>query len=203
VRKPDKAKIKAIWQTARRDQVPDRWWESAAAVKRYSLKPSVHHEYLSLEPATLSAKLDELKAQGFSAIEIITPWGAGTSFGGLDTKDHYRLEPAIGDMDDFRRLVRTVHEKGMAIMVFGNFGYCAIDAPFFHKACDAVREGNETEEVSWFLWSDRRDAPPPVPGDKFSWFAPSTCQGLSLVRFMIQASMNIGIQRACREALLD
>lgn len=175
--KPDKAEIKAIWQAAGRGQVPDRWWESAAAVKRYSLKPNVHHEYLSLDQAVLSAKLDELKAQGFSAIEIITPWDAGTSFGGLDTKDHYRLEPETGDIDDFRRLVRAVHQKGMAIIVFGNFGYCAIDAPFFLKACDALREGSDSQEIDWFLWSDRKDAPPPVSGDKFFMIRPTHLPG--------------------------
>ena len=176
-RRPNKAKIQAIWQATGRDQVPERWWESAAAIKRFSLKQDVHHEYLSLEPAKLAAKMDELKAQGFSAIEIITPWDAGTSFGGLDTKDHYRLEPEVGTVEDFRRLVRTVHDKGMAIVIFGNFGYCAIDAPFFLKACDALREGRDIKEISWFLWSDRKDAPAPDQGDNIFMVRPTHLPG--------------------------
>ncbi|MBN1248012.1 MAG: hypothetical protein JXC32_10170, partial [Anaerolineae bacterium] len=160
-----------------REKVPDRWWESAAAIKRFSLKPGLHHDSLSLEPNALSAKLDELSAQGFSALEIVTPWDAGISFGGLDTRDHYHLEPGIGTVDDFRRLVRAVHSRGMAIVIFGNMGYCAADAPFFLKACDAIREGRDAEEGRWFLWSDTPDAPPPVEGDKVFLVRPTHLPG--------------------------
>ena len=175
--KPDKAKLHSIWKVTGRDQVPDRWWESASAIKRFSLKSNVHHEYLTLEPEKLTAKLDEMKAQGFSAIEIMTPWDAGTSFGGLDTKDHYHLEPEVGTLDDFRRLVRTVHSRGMAIVVFGNFGYSAIDAPFFLKACDALRAGKDAEEINWFLWSDQQDAPPPDQGNNYFMVRPTHLPG--------------------------
>jgi hypothetical protein len=163
---PDNAKIQAIWKNAGRDQVPNRWWESAAATKRILLKPDVDRETLSLEPSKLNTQLEQFKADGYTALEIFAPWDGGRSFHGLDTKDHYQLDPEVGSMDDFRRLVRTVHDKGMAIIIFCNLGYSAIDAPFFLEACDAVREGKDIDKVDWFWWSDSEDNPPPFNGDK-------------------------------------
>jgi hypothetical protein len=165
-RETDSTRVQAIWETANRDQVPHHWWESAGAIKRILLKPDFEREYLSLEPKRLNSQLDGIQAQGYSGIEIFAPWDGGYSYHGLDTRDHYQLDPYVGTMDDFRRLIRTVHRRGMSIIIFCNLGYCAVEAPFFLEACDAIREGRDIEQVKWFWWSDIKEAPPPVLGNK-------------------------------------
>ena len=50
----------------------------------------------------MEAALDDLRAQGITAVEVFAPAEGGRSFGGLDTIDRYRLEPAAGTMDDFQ-----------------------------------------------------------------------------------------------------
>ncbi|MBA7654032.1 hypothetical protein ES703_61905 [subsurface metagenome] len=157
--------------------VPERWWESASAIKRVTLKSGTHFYQLFLDPAKLSAQLDEILAQGFTGIEIFAPADGGKSYGGLDTKNRYRIEPELGTMDDFRRLVRLAHSKALAVITFDNLGYCAVDAGEFLKACDDKRQGIDSKEVKRFCWSDSADAPPPATGDKFFMIRPTHLPG--------------------------
>ena len=147
-----------------RHLLPPSWWERTSAIVRVSLRQRGNRPAFPLDPVKASAQLDELRALGVSAVEIFAPAYGGGSYGGLDTRDRYRIDPAAGTMDDFRRLVRLAHSKGMAIITFDNLGYISVDAPDWLKACDDVREGRDTKETRWFLWSDSADAPAP-PGD--------------------------------------
>jgi sucrose-6-phosphate hydrolase SacC (GH32 family) len=147
---------------AGREGVRDRWWETTAAIVRVHPRgktPFPIKDVSRLEPA-----LDDLLAQGITAVEVFAPAEGGRSFGGLDTIDRYRLEPAAGTMDDFRNLVRRAHARGMAIISFDNLGYSSVEAIDFLKAADDVREGRASREASFFIWSDSADAPPPSEG---------------------------------------
>jgi Alpha amylase, catalytic domain/Maltogenic Amylase, C-terminal domain len=120
---------------------------------------------LSLDPTTLSAQLDQLVALGIQVIKVFAPADGRYAYAGLDTVGHYRIDPELGTMDDFRRLVRIAHGKGLAVILFPNLGYFSIAAPDWLEACDDKRAGRDTPKVRWFMWSDRPDAPPPGPGD--------------------------------------
>lgn len=162
-----------------RHQVPRRWWESAPGIMRVHLKAHGDRPALSPDPAKTSAQLDEIREAGFTAIEIFAPAEGGNSFGGLDTINRYRIDPALGSMDDFRRLVRSAHSKGMAVITFDNLGYCSVEALDFLKACDDVKAGRESKETRFFLWSDNADAQPPgnAPGDTFFMVRPTHLPG--------------------------
>lgn len=156
-----------------------RWWVSAAAIKRVTLKPGTHFPQLPLDPVKASAALDELLAEGVTAVEIFAPADGGRSFGGLDHKDLFRIDPELGTMDDFRRLVTLIHKKGMPVVGFVNLGYSSVDAPEFLKACDDMKAGRKTRETSLFMWADRADAPPPIsaPGDTVFMVRPTHLPG--------------------------
>ena len=57
------------------------WWETASALSRPYLK--AHGKTL----ADLIDRLDELKSQGFDAIEVFAPCAGGVCYNGLDTID--------------------------------------------------------------------------------------------------------------------
>lgn len=145
---------------AGRELVPPRWWEKASAIVWVSLKQRGNRPGFPLDPVKASAELDALQAKGISAIEIFAPAYGGNAYEGLDPIDHYR--PAAGTMEDFRRLVRLIHGKGMAVITFDNLGYTSLKAPEWDKACDDVRAGRQSREARWFRWSDRSDAPAPA-----------------------------------------
>lgn len=148
---------------AGRDRLPARWWEKASASRYFVVSPSQKdRELLPIQDvARTTAKLEQVRAQGFSAIHIVSPADGGVSFGGLDTTNHYAIRADAGNMDDFRRVVQIAHSKGLAVTISYNLGYVSTDAPAWLKACDDVRAGRSSPEAHWFVWSDRGDAPPP------------------------------------------
>jgi glycosidase len=152
---------------ALRSKIEQRWWERISAIARVTLKKGTHFGTLPLDPPAMERKLDELVRQGFGAIEIFATPEGGRSYGGLDAKNRYRIDPEAGDMNDFRRLVREAHRRGLAVIAFDNLGYSAIDAPHFLKACDDVRNGVESKEAKWFVWTRDANAKPPMEPDGF------------------------------------
>jgi hypothetical protein len=159
--------VQAIWDLAGRDQVPDRWYEKAAAIKVVTLKKNMRYGYeISLNPDELSVQLDQIKAEGFQAIEIFAASHGVKAYNGLDVMNHYNIDPDLGNMDDFSRVVRMAHDKGIAVVVFVNIGYFSKDAPDWIEACKDKKAGRKTDKVKWFLWADNENAPiPPTQED--------------------------------------
>ena len=153
-----------------RSRLPARWWEKASACRYFVVSPSQKdRELLSIRDVErMTAKLEQVRAQGFSAIHVVSPADGGVSFGGLDTRNHYAIRADAGDMDDFRRLVKLAHSKGLAVTISYNLGYTSAEAPAWLKACDDVREGRSSPEAHWFVWSDTGDAPPPPTNSYFN-----------------------------------
>jgi hypothetical protein len=149
-----------------------RWWESAAATIPIFLRdrPGKDTVFPLVPAAAASKRLDEMRAAGITAIEVYAPAEGGHSFLGLDTINRYRLDPRVGTMDDFRRLVRLSHAKGMKIINIDNLGYSSAEAVDFLKACDDVKAGKNSREARFYLWSDSADAPPPGPAGKDMYF---------------------------------
>ena len=176
---PRPKKVALDQYESRREIVPDRWWEKASAICNVSLKsrppdaqgrPAVPTSFDPKDEAAAAAFFDALQAKGCDALSFGDPAEtAGRVYPGLATKDHYKVAPEIGSLDNFRRLVRLAHSKGLPVMISYNLGYCSVEAPHWLKACDDVRAGRNSKESKWFLWSDSPDAPPPVV-DKDTFF---------------------------------
>jgi hypothetical protein len=152
-----------------RHLIPDRWWETVSGLKIVTLKKgrTYAHE-ISIDPVKASQQLDEIKAQGFQAIEIFAPAEGLFAYSGLDTTNFYRIDPEIGTMDDFRRFVRIAHSKGIAVIVFINIGYFSVEAPDWIQACTV----KASEKAKWFWWADKADAPVPPEHPYFNWPRP-------------------------------
>jgi hypothetical protein len=152
-----------------RELVPECWYEKAAGLKIATLKKGRSWGHLlSIDPIEASAQLDEIKAQGFQAVEIFAPAHGLYAYSGLDTIDHYQIDPELGTMDDFRQLVRIAHSKALAVIVFINIGYFSIEAPDWIEACKDKKVGRENGKADWFLWSNQADtAHPPTQEDSY------------------------------------
>ena len=145
-----------------RHLIPDNWWQQASAMAHIFVKPWKDYPGFPFDSAGADIALEKLKKQGFSAVEFIQPpKTAGYVYPSLATYDNYKIPEELGTIEDFRRIVRIAHRKGMAVSVFFNLGYCSLQAPFFLKACDDVKKGVDSKEVRWFLWSDSVNASPP------------------------------------------
>ena len=140
------------------------------------LKPTTKYwrfEHLAIEHDAAREQLSELRAKGVTAIEVFAPEEGGNSYDGLDAKNRFRLDPNVGTMDDFRRLVELAHSLGMHVITFQNLGYSSTMADQFRKAEDDERAGTNSRETKFFFWSEQADAPAPAKGDSYFLIRPA------------------------------
>ena len=65
---------------------------------------------------------------------------------GYDTTDHYRIDPRLGDDDDFDRLIDEAHRRGLRVLLDGVFNHVGTDFPRYR---DAVA-GRDPDAAAWF-----------------------------------------------------
>jgi hypothetical protein len=146
------------------------WYEKAAAIHRVTLKPTTEYwrfENLAMDPARAAEQMRAWKEQGIDVIEIFAPEEGGNSYDGLDAKDRFKLDPGLGSVKDFQRLVGQAHSIGLSVVTFQNLGYAALDSRQFEKAEEDMREGRRSRETQFFYWSDTADQKPPATGDSY------------------------------------
>lgn len=150
-----------------KDSTNQEWYTTIPALARVTLKKHTYVKEISIDSVKLEGELNILYQQGYRAIEIFATPDGGNSYGGLDAQNRYQIDPEVGTMEDFKRIVRQAHRKGLAVIAFDNLGYSAIDAPHFLKACDDMRNGVQSKETKWFWWSKTNDAAPPQQPDQY------------------------------------
>ena len=72
---------------------------------------------------------------------------------GYDTVDHFRIDPRLGDEDDFARLTRSAHQRGLRILLDGVFNHVGRGFPAFAAV---LEQGPAAPAASWFRlsWPD-------------------------------------------------
>ncbi|MEP6495693.1 MAG: alpha-amylase family glycosyl hydrolase [bacterium] len=65
---------------------------------------------------------------------LLMPVAASPSYHGYDVSDYYRVEPAYGTNEDFKRLVVEAHRRGIAILVDMVLNHSSSKHPYFQAA---------------------------------------------------------------------
>jgi cyclomaltodextrinase len=90
----------------------------------------------------------ELGANGLA----LGPVFASSSHG-YDTVDHRRIDPRLGDDDDFDALVAAAHDRGLRVLLDGVFNHVGRDHPAFRAV---LEQGPQAPTADWFRlrWPD-------------------------------------------------
>jgi 4-alpha-glucanotransferase len=102
-------------------------------------------------------ELPRLAAEGYSVI-YLNPIFEAASNHRYDTGDYLRIDPLLGDAEDFEMLCDDARELGMHVMLDGVFNHCGSDSRYFNQlgnypapgAWRAAREGAASEYAGWF-----------------------------------------------------
>jgi glycosidase len=81
----------------------------------------------------LIQKLEYINSLGASCIWLM-PVAASPSYHGYDVSDYYRVEPAYGTNDDFKRLVAEAHRRGIRVLVDMVLNHASSEHPSFQAA---------------------------------------------------------------------
>lgn len=89
----------------------------------------------------------------------LMPVSASPSYHGYDVTDYYRVNPAYGTNDDFKRLVAEAHRRGIRVLVDMVLNHSSSEHPAFKQA--AVYPDSPYRD--WYLFLPRH------PGVKNPW----------------------------------
>lgn len=102
----------------------------------------VHHRF-----EHLVAWFDYVIEVGCNGI-LLGPIFASESHG-YDTTDHYRIDPRLGDEDDFRRFLAAAHDKGIRVVLDGVFNHVGWSHPWAGAGREAGPGTPEGDRLKW------------------------------------------------------
>lgn len=119
--------------------------------------------------AGITEKLDYLQSLGVTAI-YLNPIFAARSNHRYDTADYRLIDPLLGTLDDFRRLVTEAEARGMRLILDGVFNHLSSDSVFFDRygryETDGACESVESEWRNWFTFVEAEGGQPaPCAGE--------------------------------------
>ena len=98
----------------------------------------------------IELKLDYVKELGCNAIWLNPFYKSPFKDGGYDVEDFFDVDPKFGNLDDFKSLIKSAHEKGIKIIIDLVAGHASIKNREFIESAKAER--NEYSDL--FVWND-------------------------------------------------
>ncbi len=108
----------------------------------------------------LIQKLDYINGLGASCLWLM-PVAASPSYHGYDVGDYYRVEPAYGTNDDFKRMVEEAHRRGIKVLVDMVLNHSSSEHPHFQEA---LRD-TASPYRAWYRWAPTPPGKGPHGGD--------------------------------------
>jgi cyclomaltodextrinase len=93
----------------------------------------------------LHAWLDYAIELGASGLALGPVFASETH--GYDTVDHFRIDPRLGDEDDFAALMTAAHDRGLRVLLDGVFNHVGRGHPAFQAV---LRDGDRAPAAGWF-----------------------------------------------------
>ncbi len=95
----------------------------------------------------LTAKLDYLKDLGVEGLWLM-PIFESPSYHGYDTVDYEKVDSEYGTQEDFDRLVREAHRRGIRIVLDFVINHTGVDHPWFVESASSPR----SPKRDWYVW---------------------------------------------------
>lgn len=129
---------------------PDRFYNGdrsndPANVQPWGSEPTLW-EFQGGDLAGIVQKLDYLQSLGVNAL-YLNPIFQASSVHRYNTFDYYKIDPKLGTMDDFQRLLTEAHARGMRVFLDGVFNHCGRG---FFAFQDVLENQAHSEYVDWF-----------------------------------------------------
>jgi len=96
------------------------------------------------------AKLDYLAWLGVDCIWVLPFYPSPFRDGGYDVSDYVSIAPEFGAIDDFVRLVKEAHDRGIRVMTDLVLQHTSDTHPWFIES----RSSRDNPKADWYIWSD-------------------------------------------------
>lgn len=99
----------------------------------------------------LTQKLDYLKDLGVTAIWTLPFYPSPLRDDGYDIADYFNVHPAIGEIGDFREMLREAHARGLQVITELVLNHTSDQHPWFERARRAPAGSPERD---FYVWTD-------------------------------------------------
>lgn len=89
-------------------------------------------DYFGGDIEGIISKLDDLKRLGISCI-YLNPIGEATSNHRYNTSDYKKVDPFLGNNEDFKRLCQLAKERRIHVILDGVYSHTGDDSVYFNK----------------------------------------------------------------------
>ena len=108
------------------------WTDDPMYLKDPDTKEIIAYDFFGGNLRGVMEKLDYLEKLGISCI-YFNPVFESESNHHYDTGDYHRIDPMLGDIEDFRRLVAAARERGIRIILDGVFSHTGSNSIYFNR----------------------------------------------------------------------
>ena len=113
--------------------------------------------------AGITSRLDYLQGLGVDALWLSPIFPSPMADFGYDVSDYTGIHPVFGTLDDFDRLVREAHARGLKVILDYVPNHTSDEHPWFVEA----RSSRDNPKRDWYIWRD----PGPDGGPPNNWLS--------------------------------
>lgn len=100
----------------------------------------------------IAQKADYIASLGVGAVWL-TPFYPTVSYHGYDVMDYCDVRPSMGGMEAFDEMLKTLHEKNIAVIIDLVLNHSSHYHPWFTDACTALALGKESPYLDYYIFS--------------------------------------------------
>lgn len=129
------------------ERASGKWWDSAVFYQIFPLSFQDTDEDGRGDIKGILSRLDYLQELGVNALWL-TPFHPRSQgfYHGYAVNDYYGVEPELGTLADYEKLIAEAHKKGIKIILDLVLNHSSADHPWF------VADGNKTGFKDYYLW---------------------------------------------------
>lgn len=132
-------------------------WDTPPAYKKNEDGDILEWDFYGGTLRGVREKLDYLVDLGVTVI-YLNPIFEAASNHRYDTADYLRIDPMLGDEEEFCALAREAAGRGISIMLDGVFNHCGRDSRYFNRYGNypepGAWQGDESPYRDWFFFNE-------------------------------------------------
>lgn len=130
-----------------------KWWKEAVAYQVYprSFNDS-NNDGIGDLPGVIE-KLDYVKDLGIDVIWLSPMYQSPNDDNGYDISDYRAIMDEFGTMEDFDRLLKEVHHKGMKLILDLVVNHTSDEHPWFIES----KSSKDNPKREWYIWKDPKE----------------------------------------------
>lgn len=134
------------------------WWKGAVVYQIYPRSYcDSNGDGVGDLPGIIS-KLDYIAGLGVDAIWLSPIHPSPNRDFGYDVADYFAVAPEFGTLDDFKRLLREAHARGLKVILDEVISHTSDEHPWFVES----RSSTDNPKRDWYQWADPKiDGSPP------------------------------------------